>query len=130
MTKETPIIEGLIAELKMVLTHQLAPIYNWSRQGQQLCFYDICDDLILSIDIQQVELEQVDPKVLKDSVTLVLSQLEKEGYLILEPAEVPEEDILLETFFMTEPWETAYLDDLPIGYHEEDPDLEDYYFEP
>lgn len=130
MTKETPIIEGLIAELKMVLTHQLAPIYNWSRQGQQLCFYDICDDLILSIDIQQVELEQVDPKVLKDSVTLVLSQLEKEGYLILEPAEVPEEDILLETFFMTEPWETSYLDDLPIGYHEEDPTLEDYYFEP
>lgn len=129
MTTEERVIEALVVELKEVFTHQLVPIYTWRFEEQVLNLYDVCDERIMSIEMGETRLDQWEDSTLRDIFEQVFCRLESEGYLTLERVEAPEEESLLETCFIPEEWETAHLDELPIYYHEEDPGLEDYYFE-
>lgn len=117
--------ERLKEELKECLTKQTAPIYQWTVQNQTINLYDICDEFILSFEVNHVDLTQVDIETLKVAMTTVLTELEAENYLTLEEANPPLEVETLEPSFSAT-WDWSYLDELPISYHEEDADLEEY----
>lgn len=129
MKKKELAVQALTSELRETLTHQLAPIYTWKIEGQRLSLYDVCDELITTIELMNFSSKQADPDLVKNTILQALAQLEQEGYLTLEAADIPVEEILMEPRFLPEAWESSYLDELPLYYHEEDPGLEEYCFE-